>query len=193
MKTQRPVSGETIPDGWFGDFWDDVHACELSGGPGVRVNRTPNGTTVSALRNSSGGSGGGMIYNGYFKVVDASETAEDGTKTLKVKVIDGADTTASNCGYARVNNKGFWVQVFEGEVSGNCKLYLKSTLSTSDPFDPQQPVIALLSEEPDYEDGACYVLIARVFVSDSGALSIVQEHHGEIQAIIWGTCDETVS
>ena len=146
-------------------------------------------SALSDMADAAGSSG----YNGYFKAIDASETAEDGTKTLKIKVIDGADLTASNCGYARVNNAGFWVKSTEIKITASCKLYLKSTLSTSDPFDPQQPVIALLSEEPDYEDGACYVLIARVFVSDSGALTIVQEHHGEIQAIIWGTCDETVS
>ena len=92
MKTQRPVSGEQIPAGWFGDFWDDVHACELSGGSGVRVNRTPNGTTVSALRNSSGGGGGsgeialGVLVsgpsNGYGPAVwKAIKVNADGTWT----------------------------------------------------------------------------------------------------------------
>ena len=150
-------------------------------------NRTRGRSALNDISDSASG------YSGYFKVIDASKTKDDGTKTLKVKVVDGAELTASNCGYARVNNAGFWVKSTGIKITASCKLYLKSTLSTSDPFDPQQPVIVTLSEEPDYEDGACYVLIARVFVSDSGALSIVQEQHGEIQAIIWGTCDETVS
>ena len=58
MNTTRPRSGDPIPVGWFGDFWDDVRACEISGGPGIRVTRTPNGTIVSAIRQPSGGSGG---------------------------------------------------------------------------------------------------------------------------------------
>lgn len=58
MKTLRLNSGDPIPVGWFGDFWDDVRACEISGGPGIRVTRTPNGTIVSAIRQPSGGSGG---------------------------------------------------------------------------------------------------------------------------------------
>ena len=84
MKTQRPVSGETVPAGWFGDLWDDVRACELSGGPGVRVNRTPNGTTVSALRNSSGGAGVLVSgpSNGYGPAVwKAIKVNADGTWT----------------------------------------------------------------------------------------------------------------
>lgn len=57
MKTLRLNSGDIIPPGYFGDFWDDVRACEISGGPGIRVTRTPNGTIVSAIRQPSGGSG----------------------------------------------------------------------------------------------------------------------------------------
>lgn len=98
MKTQRPVSGETIPDGWFGELWDDVHACELSGGPGVRVNRTPDGTTVSAITVPAGGSGGVQIYNGYFVVIDASETSETGEITRKIQIIDGENPDSSICG-----------------------------------------------------------------------------------------------
>ena len=159
----------------------------------AKVNGSPLTPSKLNRRHRDQPAGGSSEYSGFFKVIDASETKEDGTKTLKVKVVDGADSTAAHCGYARVNNAGFWVKSTEIKITANCKLYLKSTLSTSEPFDPQQPVIALLSEEPDYEDGACYVLIARVFVSNSGVLTIIQEHRGEIQAIIWGTCDETVS
>ncbi|WP_273306003.1 hypothetical protein [Victivallis lenta] len=58
MKTTRPRSGDIIPPGYFGDLHDDIRACELSGGPGIRVTRTPNGTIVSAIPRPSGPSGG---------------------------------------------------------------------------------------------------------------------------------------
>lgn len=43
-------------------------------------------------------------YNGYFKVIDASETAEDGTKTLKLKVVDGNNIDSNFCGSTDLGN-----------------------------------------------------------------------------------------
>ena len=100
MKTTRPRSGDPIPVGWFGDFWDDTKACEISGGPGIRVTRTPNGTIVSAIRQPSGGSAGAPAgYSGYFKVIDASERDASGAITApKVKIVTGASPDDADCG-----------------------------------------------------------------------------------------------
>lgn len=100
MKTLRLNSGDIVPIGYFGDFWDDVRACEISGGPGIRVTRTPNGTIVSAIRQPSGGSAGAPAgYSGYFKVIDASERDESGEITApKVKIVNGASPDDADCG-----------------------------------------------------------------------------------------------
>ena len=191
MKTQRPVSGETIPDGWFGDFWDDVHACELSGGPGVRVNRSPNGTTVSALRNSSGGSGGVQIYNGYFKVVDASEK-EDGTVTLKIKIVDGADASASLCGFALVNGYIREVSTTTIEISDKSArtayLYLNAVEETeSDGVTPKTPVFEIVNQKLLNGTQINRALIATIKI-ENDAMQIVQQCHGVPNVFIWGMC-----
>ena len=124
MKTQRPVSGEQIPAGWFGDFWDDVHACELSGGPGVRVNRTPNGTTVTAFP-SPAGEGKADVYNGYFIVHDASEKGESGEViSRKVKIIDGGNPDSGYCGVTDLGNVEKTEIDFTLPASGTSVVYL---------------------------------------------------------------------
>ena len=192
MKTQRPVSGETIPDGWFGELWDDVHACELSGGPGVRVNRTPNGTTVSALRNSSGGSGGGMIYNGYFKVIDASEKKEDGTITLKIKVVDGSDVSDPLCGFALVNGYIREVSTTTIEISDKSDrtayLYLNAVEETeSDGVTPKTPVFEIVNQKLLNGTQINRALIATIKIENE-AMQIIQQCYGVPNVFIWGMC-----
>lgn len=102
MKTTRPRSDDPVPVGWFGDFWDDVRACEISGGPGIRVTRTPNGTIVSAIRQPSGGSAGGSAgapagYSGYFKVIP-------GQAKGTLRIVDGANQNAAICGKTDVGD-----------------------------------------------------------------------------------------
>ena len=98
MKTTRPRSGDPIPVGWFGDFWDDVRACEISGGPGIRVTRNPNGTIVSAIRQPSGGSAGAPAgYSGYFKVIP-------GQAKGTLRIVDGANQNAAICGKTDVGD-----------------------------------------------------------------------------------------
>lgn len=98
MKTTRPRSGDPVPVGWFGDFWDDVRACEISGGPGIRVTRTPNGTIVSAIRQPSGGSAGAPAgYSGYFKVIP-------GQAKGTLRIVDGANQNAAICGKTDVGD-----------------------------------------------------------------------------------------
>lgn len=98
MKTTRPRSGDPVPVGWFGDFWDDVKACEISGGPGIRVTRTPNGTIVSAIRQPSGGSAGAPAgYSGYFKVIP-------GQAKGTLRIVDGANQNAAICGKTDVGD-----------------------------------------------------------------------------------------
>lgn len=98
MKTLRLNSGDIIPPGYFGDFWDDVKACEISGGPGIRVTRTPNGTSVSASRQPSGGSAGAPAgYSGYFKVIP-------GQAKGTLRIVDGANQNAAICGKTDVGD-----------------------------------------------------------------------------------------
>ena len=193
MKTQRPVSGEQIPAGWFGDFWDDVHACELSGGPGVRVNRTPNGTTVTAIPGPSGGSGGGwQSYAGYFKVINASEKKEDGTVTLKIKVVDGSDTAATLCGFALVNGYIREVSAATIEISDKSTrtayLYLNAVEETeSDGVTPKTPVFEIVNQKLLNGTQINRALIATIKIENE-AMQIIQQCYGVPNVFIWGMC-----
>ncbi len=70
MTLQRPQSGQRIPNGWFGQLYDEMAANRVRGdGRTIAAVRTPSGTVLSAIRTSgSGGQGAGDDYKGQFKV-----------------------------------------------------------------------------------------------------------------------------
>lgn len=69
MTAERPESGVDIPAGWHERLWNDVRARTLRGDKKtVRVNRTPNGTTIAAVQRppSPGGAAAAepRVHNG---------------------------------------------------------------------------------------------------------------------------------
>lgn len=157
----------------------------------ARVNGIPLTPSKQNARHR-GQTGGGMEYNGYFKVVDASETKEDGTKTLKLKVIDGADTTASNCGYAQVNGSMLHVPVLELEIGSHGQekllLILKSELDMQKiPPVPQMPVLEISNEWPEAKENSGCCLLATIAVTGD-AMTIVQQSFGVPNIFIFGSC-----
>jgi len=134
-----------------------------------------------------GGGGGG--YSGYFKVIDAS-TKEGETTTLKVKVVDGSNTSASICGYAIISDTQFEITAAEVAVSESGFLYLKATVTgTGDSATISTPEFEFQSSHQALEDNVVRVLIARVSI-DGTAMTIAQEQHGEIRTDFIGSCDE---
>ena len=157
----------------------------------AKVNGSP--LTPSKLnRRHRDPAGGGMEYTGYFKVIDASETAEDGTKTLKIKVVDGADTTSINCGYARVNGSMLHVPVLELEIGSHGQekllLILKSELDMQEtPPVPQMPVLEISNEWPEAGENSGCCLLATIAVTGD-AMTIVQQSFGVPNIFIFGSC-----
>ena len=136
-----------------------------------------------------GGGGGGGGYSGYFKVIDAS-TKEGETTTLKVKVVDGSNTSASICGYAIISDTQFEITAAEVAVSESGFLYLKATVTgTGDSATISTPEFEFQSSHQALEDNVVRVLIARVSI-DGTAMTIAQEQHGEIRTDFIGSCDE---
>lgn len=155
---------------------------------GYSLNQAARVRGRSTFTDRRGGLGGiSSGYNGYFKVSDASEIYDDGTRILKVRVEDGSGFSRFVCGYATINNTRFSVDAADITIEKSCGIYLESKISDDGSFEFRPRVIA--SESPSYSENFSYFLIARVFVNDEDMLEIVQEHHGEIQAIIWGSCD----
>ena len=156
----------------------------------ARVNGIP--LTPSKQNARHRGQTGGMEYTGYFKVIDASETKDDGTKTLKVKVVDGADSTADHCGYAQVNGSMLHVPVLELEIGSHGQekllLILKSELDMQEnPPVPQMPVLEISNEWPVAEENSGCCLLATIAVTGD-AMTIVQQSFGVPNIFIFGSC-----
>lgn len=133
-----------------------------------------------------GGGGGGGGYSGYFKVIDAS-TKEGETTTLKVKVVDGANYEAETCGRATFNNTQFEVATQELTPTSSGFVFMKSVAGVDEPPLPLAPWFEFLTAWPEPEDGVGRRLIATVAI-DGNSMTITQQHHGEVQAFIWGAC-----
>lgn len=187
MKTKRLESGEVIPPGYFGELWDDINARTLSGdSKTVRVTRTPNGTTISAIPAPAPAPSASVAYSGYFKVINASSGSGE-SRALKVKVVDGAAPDSGFCGHATFNDTHFEVPVQDVTVTATGFLFLKSTMGVEDPPLPMAPEFEFLTAWPDAEDSVGRRLIATVKAGNN-ALTITQQQHGEVQAFIWGDC-----
>ena len=91
MTLTRPQSGQRIPNGWFGQLYDEMAANRVRGdGRTIAAVRTPSGTVLSAIRTSgAGGQGAGDDYKGQFKV---------GMTGGGLYIYDGANETSDTAG-----------------------------------------------------------------------------------------------
>ena len=119
-------------------------------------------------------------YTGYFKVIDASETKEDGTKTLKVKVVDGADPAAASCGIATVNNVEVVILSKTVELVKNASVqYVYCRCQINSPSRIGGGIEISNTRPARQSDSSVTMVIARVF-SENNSMRIVQDHYGEI-------------
>ncbi len=153
----------------------------------AKVNGSPLTPSKLNRRHRDQPAGGSSEYSGFFKVIDASETKDDGTKTLKVKVVDGADRGSKNCGYAWINNTRLQIPSVEKNVSNTGFVYLRVAIPDSGAITEDAAEIVVLSGPPDVWYDSSYTLIARVYVKDN-VMRIIQEQHGEIHGFLWGSC-----
>ena len=158
----------------------------------AKVNGSPLTPSKLNRRHRDQPAGGSSEYSGFFKVIDASETKDDGTKTLKVKVVDGADPAASLCGFALVNGYIREVAATTIEISDKSAraayLYLNAVEETeSDGVTPKAPVFEIVNQKLLNGTQINRALIATIKIANS-TLSIVQQNFGVPTVFIWGTC-----
>lgn len=125
-------------------------------------------SSYSAGYLATGMLGVGNSYHGMFTV---GYEGTDGS----VAVYDGANPYAP-AGLALINDQehSIGVETFSGEDG---YIYLLAV-------DPETtPTLEKDATMPTYEAGKCKILIARVIGGQ-----IIQEHHGMIYGIIWGSC-----
>ena len=137
-----------------------------------------------ALLLMGGGDGGGSgeSYQGFFKLVDASD--ETGRK---VAVLDGSGS--GYAGVARINNYEFLLPAVTLALgSGVNMVYLISEYDTANKK-PQVPKIQIFSAWQSFSENKAQILLGQVTVDGAtGAVRIIQQHHGEVQGFIWGSC-----
>ena len=96
LSTTSQVTGEQLKT-TVNQLIDVAKASQLTtDNKTLKLTKTPNGTSITKVperkhtSSLAGGAGGGATpYNGYFKLIDVSETAESGEVTLKVLVCNG--------------------------------------------------------------------------------------------------------
>ena len=136
-----------------------------------------------ALLLMGGGDGGANeSYQGFFKLVDASDAAG-----RKVAVLDGAGS--GYAGVARINNYEFLLPAVTLALgSGVNMVYLISEYDTANKK-PQVPKIQIVSAWQSFSENKAQILLGQVTVDGAtGAVRIIQQHHGEVQGFIWGSC-----
>lgn len=144
----------------------------------LRLSKTGNGMPTEAITEEnitqpvvSGG------YNSYFKIIDASETAEDGTVTHKVSIVDGYDRGSNRC---KVNNKVYDLQYHTEAVTATSIIALRFSSSA-------QKVEYYFSTDtllPDDTSAYSYCQLGTVTIKDS-VMAIQQDHLCGIAQMFW--------
>lgn len=113
--------------------------------------------------------GSSYEYNGYFKIVDASTTDENGVTSFKIKVIDGMNQSEGYCGLVQFEGQTFNVANYESPVITNTQGSVYIACSTDSVFVSSGPVL------PKSDINFIYRQIGRYYKKDNNYY-IVQEH-----------------
>lgn len=139
-----------------------------------------------------GGGGGDSGYNGYFKIIDASITDDNGKTVNKIRIVDGATYDAgagvSGVSICKVNNKVFYIEMFSADVSEGKTYCLKYTAATEasgeTPAAAAKVEIVELDAMPSDDAQTAYYQIGRTIIKD-GTMKIAQDHTAGVAQIYW--------
>lgn len=143
------------------------------------------------LQIGAGGAGGGE-YNGYFKIVNASVTDENGKTSNRIRIVDGAtynpQTGISGKSVCKVNNAVFEIETFSADVSAGKTYCLKYTAAAEaggvTPAAAAKVEIVELDAMPSDDTKNAYYQIGRTIVTN-GTMKIAQDHTAGVAQIYW--------
>lgn len=152
----------------------------------------PERNTFTDRRGGYGGGGGNSEYNGYFKIIDASITDDNGKTVNKIRIVDGATYDAgagvSGISICKVNNKVFYIEMFSADVSVGKTYCLKYTAATEasgeTPAAAAKVEIVELDAMPSDDAQTAYYQIGRTIIKD-GTMKIAQDHTAGVAQIYW--------
>lgn len=80
MLLEEPIAGEPITADFMADVVREIRSNRITAGPGILVNRSPCGTSVSAAEHESGSGGGSVMLVGGVpcRVTAGTGSAADG-------------------------------------------------------------------------------------------------------------------
>lgn len=175
MTLQRPQSGQRIPNGWFGQLYDEMAANRVRGdGRTIAAVRTPSGTVLSVIRT---GKGGGAVNGGMFTL----RSIGDGS----FEVIDTA--TGAMAGIAQINGQFYVCPVHQFTPTASVYVCLRYAIPQSGGAGDTVDFIET-AELPQPDDDYAYGLIGRVIFSGDQA-TVSQDHTPGTLTIWWqGPC-----
>ncbi|MCK4982980.1 MAG: hypothetical protein KAS17_08665 [Victivallaceae bacterium] len=122
----------------------------LIAGRGIKLENTGNGIRIHGLANNIPGD----TYKGYFKVIQ--------TAANKIKIVDGMDITAENCGNVSVNKLTLApIAAAELTITADAFIYLEC-VAVGDPLTSSTNTIVQYATEQSWETGKEKILISRV-------------------------------
>jgi len=127
----------------------------LIAGRNIQLENTGYGIRIHGSASSNPGDD---TYKGYFKVI---QTADN-----KIKIVDGMDIEAVNCGQVNVNYFPKNIAVVESTISENCFMYLECKLVGSPTATGATAEIISSNVEIESEAGTYRELISRVKFND---------------------------
>jgi hypothetical protein len=115
--------------------------------------------------------GSSYEYNGYFKIVDASTTDENGVTSFKIKVVDGMNQSEGYCGLVQFEGQTFNVANYESPVITDVRGSIYIACSIDRVFVSVGPVL------PNPDINFIYREIGYYYYSNrDNTYHIVQEH-----------------
>lgn len=136
---------------------------------------------------------GNFEYNGYFKIIDASEYDEEGNVTAyKVKVVDGAtynpETGSSGTNPAYINGQYIAIPAWTSEAFTGDVTYVRVHIMLDD--NRVRTAVMELSDTvaPSDTFDDLYRDLGRVFIKD-GVLTILQELYHSLRFDLFGVCE----
>ena len=148
---------------------------QLIAGRNIRLENTGNGIRINGLANNTPDT-----YKGYFKVIQ--------TAANKIKIVDGMDIEATNCGNISVNKLALApVTATELTIAADAFIYLKC-VGVGDPLTSSTNTIVQYAAEQSWDAGEEKKLISRVKFADS-AISSFDRHPVSSRIGIKGACD----
>ena len=128
---------------------------QLIAGRNIRLENTGNGIRIHGLANNTPDD----TYKGYFKVIQ--------TAANKIKIVDGMDIEAANCGRVQVNKLALApVVATELTITADAFIY-RECVAVGDPMTSSTNTIVQYATEQSWETEKEKTLISRVKFTDS--------------------------